>query len=606
MVRKIVVLGTLVFLLLGCSQLKYRDEAEKYRAALSWYEAGEYRQALPVLLEFSKKDDYQPLYETIAHCYYELNISDSCLFWLEKSESYGKTNIENAIGAAELHIEKRKDKLTFLQFLKMVGVRNNLDYELLLSLIETESAYQNEKVSAFGAVGLMQLVPETAKAYGLVIDNNGDERYNSAKNIEVGAAYLSDLLEHFKDGGKKTNLKKALSAYLCGFEQKEAAETYFTKVAECYRKYRDNDAEQVKAEEFFYAQNKNSLFELVRQDQTPEQAEKYKTYLQQAKKAVPEFYSETKRAYIYNNLAVIAHAFCAEADTLYEKALSYAPADCTINYNYALFLYENGNGQKAADYFSKALSLPKLAAEANRYLAILNIEKGDFATAQEQLAHYGKDAYLQGLISYGLGDEKAAESYFNEALSTDEALSASALLTLAYKREIDETAIIRIGEYHPLFRHREREFILPVDNFCVNSRYGWRPNPLLRDWTERLQSMDYHYGNDIPVPQGSPVYAVADGVITESKRYPKAGEAIFVKHNNGFNSAYFHLLKRSKSKGEIVNQGDIIGYVGSTGASSGPHLHFGLYDENMEALNPLLYLPFFSLGERRDKHGFAF
>lgn len=87
-----------------------------------------------------------------------------------------------------------------------------------------------------------------------------------------------------------------------------------------------------------------------------------------------------------------------------------------------------------------------------------------------------------------------------------------------------------------------------------------------------------HYGIDYSAPTGTPVSAVADGVVTFAARKGANGNLIRIKHLSGYESTYGHLSRFAKSlrKGKKVNQGDVIGYVGSTGLSTGPHLDFRL------------------------------
>lgn len=86
-----------------------------------------------------------------------------------------------------------------------------------------------------------------------------------------------------------------------------------------------------------------------------------------------------------------------------------------------------------------------------------------------------------------------------------------------------------------------------------------------------------HNGIDIPAPIGTPVYACADGyVITAQSNYYNCGNAILISHGNGATSMYYHLSGFAVSAGQNVSKGQLIGYSGNTGFSTGPHLHWGL------------------------------
>jgi murein DD-endopeptidase MepM/ murein hydrolase activator NlpD len=99
-----------------------------------------------------------------------------------------------------------------------------------------------------------------------------------------------------------------------------------------------------------------------------------------------------------------------------------------------------------------------------------------------------------------------------------------------------------------------------------------------------------HYGVDYAAPTGTRVYATADGVVT-AKGYKKYnGNYVKIKHMNGYETMYLHLngFKRGLRKGKHVRQGDLIAYVGSTGASTGPHLDYRI-KKNGSYLNPLRF-----------------
>ena len=102
-----------------------------------------------------------------------------------------------------------------------------------------------------------------------------------------------------------------------------------------------------------------------------------------------------------------------------------------------------------------------------------------------------------------------------------------------------------------------------------------------------------HKGVDFAAPIGTPVYAGGNGVIEMIGRNGGYGKYIRIRHNNEYKTAYAHLnsYRKGISKGVRVNQGEIIGYVGSTGKSTGPHLHYEIIYQNKK-VNPLkLKLP---------------
>ena len=85
-----------------------------------------------------------------------------------------------------------------------------------------------------------------------------------------------------------------------------------------------------------------------------------------------------------------------------------------------------------------------------------------------------------------------------------------------------------------------------------------------------------HRGIDLAAPEGTPVYAAADGVVTEIGYNHVYGNYVVISHNNNVTSLYGHLLKAETTLQAAVKSGNLIGRVGSTGQSTGPHLHFEL------------------------------
>ena len=113
----------------------------------------------------------------------------------------------------------------------------------------------------------------------------------------------------------------------------------------------------------------------------------------------------------------------------------------------------------------------------------------------------------------------------------------------------------------------------------VSSQYGVRQNPF--DGT----SGDQHSGIDIAAPTGTPIYATAKGTVTDSRYMNGYGYAVFIDHGNGVESRYAHCSKLLVNVGEEVEKGQLIAQVGSTGNSTGPHLHFELR-KNGQAMDP--------------------
>ncbi|MBI5246461.1 MAG: M23 family metallopeptidase [Elusimicrobia bacterium] len=114
----------------------------------------------------------------------------------------------------------------------------------------------------------------------------------------------------------------------------------------------------------------------------------------------------------------------------------------------------------------------------------------------------------------------------------------------------------------------------------ISSRFGSRYHPVLK--RRRM-----HDGLDIPKPYGTPVYPARSGRVTDAGWNEGYGQIVIIKHNNGETTRYGHLSKIMVKVGDLVQRGKtMIGRVGSTGISTGPHLHFEVRDKNGKAVNP--------------------
>jgi murein DD-endopeptidase MepM/ murein hydrolase activator NlpD len=110
------------------------------------------------------------------------------------------------------------------------------------------------------------------------------------------------------------------------------------------------------------------------------------------------------------------------------------------------------------------------------------------------------------------------------------------------------------------------------------SGYGMRRHPIL-GYTRMHRGIDFH------AAYGSPIYAVSDGVVEFAGRHGGHGNFVKLNHGGGLETGYAHMSRFAVSAGEHVKRGQVIGYVGSTGLSTGPHLHFEVY-RNGQTVNP--------------------
>lgn len=126
----------------------------------------------------------------------------------------------------------------------------------------------------------------------------------------------------------------------------------------------------------------------------------------------------------------------------------------------------------------------------------------------------------------------------------------------------------RLDYYSPEGRSIRRTLMkTPIDGARMSSGYGMRRHPVL-GYTKM------HKGVDFAAPIGTPIFASGDGVIEKAGRFSSYGNYIRIRHNGQLSTAYAHLSRIKVSPGARVRQGDVIGLVGNTGRSTGPHLHY--------------------------------
>lgn len=123
---------------------------------------------------------------------------------------------------------------------------------------------------------------------------------------------------------------------------------------------------------------------------------------------------------------------------------------------------------------------------------------------------------------------------------------------------------------------------MPLEGAALTSGFGMRTHPVLGG---RRQ----HHGIDLAAPTGTPVYATADGIVGRADWYSNYGLYISINHGGAMETRYAHLSRLAVAAGDNVKKGDLIGYVGSTGRSTGPHLHYEVRVEGI-AVNPIPYM----------------
>jgi murein DD-endopeptidase MepM/ murein hydrolase activator NlpD len=158
---------------------------------------------------------------------------------------------------------------------------------------------------------------------------------------------------------------------------------------------------------------------------------------------------------------------------------------------------------------------------------------------------------------------------------------------------LDETAVVEYRTKHLEQELRSYEIALreratvpsiwPVQG-ALDSSFGVRRNPF------GGSSYESHEGQDIEALIGTPVIAAASGTVTIAGVQNGYGNVVYIDHGNGLSTRYGHLSHIDVTIGQAIRQGELLGLVGSTGRSTGPHLHYEVRINN-EPVNPRLYLP---------------
>lgn len=125
-------------------------------------------------------------------------------------------------------------------------------------------------------------------------------------------------------------------------------------------------------------------------------------------------------------------------------------------------------------------------------------------------------------------------------------------------------------------------WLVPCKYVRVSSPFGYRWHPTTGEWS-------MHKGVDLAAAKGTPIYASRSGYVNVATYHATAGNYVTINHQDGYTSVYMHMTHYIVKVGQYVKAGELIGYVGSTGRSTGPHLHFGIHYKGTY-VNPMDYI----------------
>jgi len=182
------------------------------------------------------------------------------------------------------------------------------------------------------------------------------------------------------------------------------------------------------------------------------------------------------------------------------------------------------------------------------------------------------EKFINDTIPAGLHEIKAA--YFEHR--------GKPLYAFNFKPEIDSTNTVS-DFYDETANNLRRAFLkAPVKFSRISSRYNLNRRIAYYGYRKRP-----HKGTDFAAPIGTPILATADGIVTKSERRGGNGNYVKVKHNGTYETQYLHMKKRNVKVGEFVRQGDVIGWVGMTGNTGGPHVCYRFW-KNGAQVDPFM------------------
>lgn len=233
-------------------------------------------------------------------------------------------------------------------------------------------------------------------------------------------------------------------------------------------------------------------------------------------------------------------------------------------------------------YFTQTVDgteIERLRQENQELRSVNTSFESDVRQLQEKLADY-EDRTLELAIVAGLDPEADGGEAGVGGGTSDE---PAALDRLAVRAErLDGTLDQVESQLKEQMRWISSTPAITPAKGILTSGFGVRRDPI-------THGRAFHAGLDIAAAPGAPVHATADGVVTRAGRNGGLGKAVYLSHGYGVSTRYGHMSKLAVKAGQRVQRGDVIGYVGSTGRSTGYHLHYEVHLDG-KAVNPAAYL----------------
>lgn len=272
------------------------------------------------------------------------------------------------------------------------------------------------------------------------------------------------------------------------------------------------------------------------------------------------------------------------------------------------YMYENGESsyidmilgsQNMNELFTRAEYLSKITAYDREQLEKLQLAKEELDAKEATLI--AEEAELEGLLNEAQAEQNATEDLIAAKRDVVEGYASNISDAEAEKKNLledIETQKAIIAELEEIERKRREEALKnqlnltydggkmtwPVPGYSrISSYYGTRPDPF------GSPTQEFHSGIDIPAPRGVNIISAYDGEVAWSYYSNSAGNWVGVDHGDGIYTVYMHMSKRLVSEGDKVKKGDVLGLVGTTGRSTGNHLHFAVR-QNGSYVDPLKWV----------------
>lgn len=272
------------------------------------------------------------------------------------------------------------------------------------------------------------------------------------------------------------------------------------------------------------------------------------------------------------------------------------------------YMYENGESsyidmilgsQNMNELFTRAEYLSKITAYDREQLEKLQLAKEELDAKEATLI--AEEAELEGLLNEAQAEQNATEDLIAAKRDVVEGYASDISDAEAEKKNLledIETQKAIIAELEEIERKRREEALKnqlnltydggkmtwPVPGYSrISSYYGTRPDPF------GSPTQEFHSGIDIPAPRGVNIISAYDGEVAWSYYSNSAGNWVGVDHGDGIYTVYMHMSKRLVSEGDKVKKGDVLGLVGTTGRSTGNHLHFAVR-QNGSYVDPLKWV----------------